>query len=364
MDVWRDRGTGAVLMRLTAGLGGGHALQRQQALEAMVKAFDGLDAYKKAFDDHKKALEKYTTDYEAYLSFYRKKKEGEKAGGATAPPAGATPPAPPTGNPPAGGDRPRGRRGEGGGRGNQGNGGGVFPDPSDEVLATGAQDPKPEPPKTEASKQDPAPAANAPKSEDKPPAKPEFPKAPPRDPAKDALTRVLDGSLALRIEAIRADEIRAALAMARAKKLPLVILEQAYGAATVAAELATAGVSCVLTELLPASLPREADELDPTKLPAQLHARGVPFAIATGSARRASLLPLMAAAAIGQGLDAEAALRAVTLTPAELLGIAKDTGSLQAGKLADLIVTDKPLFASDSRVLRVLSAGATTWEAK
>lgn len=359
VEVWRDRGIGAVLMRLTAGLGGGHALQRQQLLEGLVRAFDGLDTYKKAFDDHKKALDKYTADYEAYLSFYRKKKEGDKP---ASPPAGTTPPPPPTNPPAPGGDRPRGRRGEGGGRGNQGNGGGALPDPA--VPTDAAQDPKPEPSKSEPPKQDPAPAANTAKPDDKPPAKPEYPKAPARDPAKEALTKVLDGALALRIEAIRPDEIRAALAMARTRKIPLLILEQAYGAAAVAAELANAGVTCVLTEILPASLPPQTDTLDPTGVPAQLQAQGVPFAIATGSARRAGLLPLMAATAVGAGLDPEAALRAITLTPAELLGIAKDTGSLQAGKLADMIVTDKPLFASDARVLRVLSAGATTWEAK
>ena len=120
----------------------------------------------------------------------------------------------------------------------------------------------------------------------------------------------------------------------------------------------------VLTEVLPNSMPELYKDFDPTALPAKLQAAGVPFAIASGGARRASLLPMMAAAAVGKGLDRDAALRAVTLTPAEILGVAKDTGSLQAGKFADLMVCDRPLFASDSRVLFVLGKGRTEYEVK
>ena len=90
----------------------------------------------------------------------------------------------------------------------------------------------------------------------------------------------------------------------------------------------------------------------------------LPFAIASGRARLAPLLPLMAAAAIGRGLEPAAALRAITLTPAEILGIAEDTGSLKRGKYADVLVTDGPLFATDSRVLMVVAKGRTEFEAK
>jgi imidazolonepropionase-like amidohydrolase len=73
---------------------------------------------------------------------------------------------------------------------------------------------------------------------------------------------------------------------------------------------------------------------------------------------------MVAAAAVGAGLDRDQALRAITLTPAEILGIAQDTGSLQPGKLADVLVTDRPLFASDSRVLLVLARGRNEFEVK
>ena len=70
----------------------------------------------------------------------------------------------------------------------------------------------------------------------------------------------------------------------------------------------------------------------------------------------------MAATAVGNGLDASAALRAITLTPAEILGVQKDVGSLQQGKLADLLICDRPLLQSDCRVLAVWSAGAVQYE--
>ena len=111
---------------------------------------------------------------------------------------------------------------------------------------------------------------------------------------------------------------------------------------------------------------KKLDEILPpaTLAPRQLHDAGVAFAIATGSARRAPLLPLMAATAVGHGLDRDAALRAITLTPAEILGIQADTGSLSRGKYADLVVFDRPLFQSDSHVLLVLGKGRTEFEVK
>jgi imidazolonepropionase-like amidohydrolase len=73
---------------------------------------------------------------------------------------------------------------------------------------------------------------------------------------------------------------------------------------------------------------------------------------------------MLAAAAVGGGLPRDQALRAITLTPAEILGVSKDTGSLQAGKYADVLVTDRPLFLTDSHILLVLAKGRTEYEVK
>ncbi|HZT54672.1 MAG TPA: amidohydrolase family protein, partial [Burkholderiaceae bacterium] len=232
------------------------------------------------------------------------------------------------------------------------------------AQAEATQEPKP------AEKQEPKPAENKPQeggaapAQDKAPERPKYPKEPAHDPVKDALLEVLDGTLPLRVEAHRPDEIRQALALAADKKVPVLVLEQPFAAASCAADLANAGVACVLADVWPTQLPKPYDAYDLTALPAALQQQGVAFAIATGSGRRAGALPLMAACAVGRGLDETAALRAITLTPAEILGVQNDVGSLQAGKLGDLLVTDRPLFASDCRVLAVLAAGVTQFQAK
>lgn len=362
-----DKDKAGLQVRLTMGPVPSHPIQRLQLAEGAGQAFAGLDAYEKTFTEHQKALEKYTKDYEAYLEHFRKQKppeakaEGAKAEGAKPEEKGAKEGAPAADKttPPA---KEKGT-GEGTPPGGQGGNGG-------KAAELAAQDPKPAP----QPGQQPAPAAppaagteapkDAPKPDAKAPEKPKYPAPPAKDPVKENLLAVTKGKLPLRIEAHRSDEIRSALAMAKTRSLPPVVLECAYGAAPIARELADAGTTLVLLDVLPGEMPSLYEDFDVPALPAALAREGVAFAIASGSARRGRWLPLMAALAVGHGLDEATAIRSITLTPAEILGVAKETGSLERGKLGDLVVTDKPLLASDAKVLHVLSAGTTVWEAK
>jgi imidazolonepropionase-like amidohydrolase len=73
--------------------------------------------------------------------------------------------------------------------------------------------------------------------------------------------------------------------------------------------------------------------------PGLLAAAGVTVAIATDHpVVPVHLLIVQAALAVREGLDRETALRAVTITPARIMRIADRTGSLEAGKDADLTV--------------------------
>ena len=90
----------------------------------------------------------------------------------------------------------------------------------------------------------------------------------------------------------------------------------------------------------------EHDPYDsPYSNPSRLHAAGVTVAIHSvsqgGSSEATSSrnLPFEAATAVAFGLPEEEALRAITLTPARVLGIADQVGSLDAGKRANLVVT-------------------------
>ena len=397
---WAGRERAALQLRMTQGPGASHALQRQQQLQQASSLFEGLDEFRKARTEHEDAVKKYDKEFADYLAWHQKKKDAEakkdgdaKGGdGKAATPANGEP-KPAEGSPatpPPAGDAPpgEGRRRRGGGPPREeppkndppkapGDGTDAGEATLAEVLALmrpaatqdpKPQDPKPEAPKAEPAKPDPAKAdgkpAGAGDSKDEAPKRPTYPKAPARDPQKDALLAVLDGELPLRIEAHREDELRAALALQTTHQIPVLVLEQAYGAGTLARQLGERGTAVVLTDVLPMRLPRPYEHYDVAALPNVLQQAAVPFAIATGDARAASLLPLMAATAVGAGLPHDAALRAITLTPAEILGIQQDTGSLQAGRFADVLVCDRPLFATDSRVLLVLAKGQPEFEAK
>jgi len=75
-------------------------------------------------------------------------------------------------------------------------------------------------------------------------------------------------------------------------------------------------------------------------LPLQLHRAGVKFCIACGGASSIRNLPYHAAKAAAYGLPKDEALKAITLYPAQIMGVVDLVGSLEKGKDATLIVTD------------------------
>ncbi|MFN3596513.1 MAG: amidohydrolase family protein [Rubricoccaceae bacterium] len=90
--------------------------------------------------------------------------------------------------------------------------------------------------------------------------------------------------------------------------------------------------------------------------PAALAAAGVPFAFATLEARPADVrrnLRRMIAA----GLSPEAALGALTTEPARLLGLERQLGTVEAGKVGNLVLTTGDYFAENTRVRYVLVEG-------
>jgi N-acetylglucosamine-6-phosphate deacetylase len=62
--------------------------------------------------------------------------------------------------------------------------------------------------------------------------------------------------------------------------------------------------------------------------------------------------------AVKRGLDEQVALASITQTPAKLFGVEDQIGSLEKGKLASLVVMDKPLFENKSKVLETWVAGS------
>jgi imidazolonepropionase-like amidohydrolase len=96
-------------------------------------------------------------------------------------------------------------------------------------------------------------------------------------------------------------------------------------------------------------------QLAPTT-PAVLAKSGATFALVSGSGKAGDFLPGIRKA-IENGLSAEDALRATTLAPARIFGVDRQLGSLERGKIANVVISDKPLFAKDAKVTRVFVDG-------
>lgn len=106
-------------------------------------------------------------------------------------------------------------------------------------------------------------------------------------------------------------------------------------------------------------LPRkESDPYDAAYANAGLlHQAGVRFAIVSDDASQARNLPYEAAMARAYGLPADAALRAITLSPAEIFGVAARMGSLSPGKDANLVVATGDIMDHRTQVTHVLIDG-------
>ncbi|HKN74823.1 MAG TPA: amidohydrolase family protein [Candidatus Acidoferrum sp.] len=91
--------------------------------------------------------------------------------------------------------------------------------------------------------------------------------------------------------------------------------------------------------------------------PAALAKAGVPFAFYSGGITAPKDILKAAKKSIDAGLAPDAALRALTLTPAEIFGVADRTGSIETGKIANLVVADGDLFAEKTKIKMVFVDG-------
>jgi len=91
--------------------------------------------------------------------------------------------------------------------------------------------------------------------------------------------------------------------------------------------------------------------------PAALATAGVKFAFYSGGIAAPKDILKAAKKSIDAGLSADAALRALTLTPAEIFGVADRLGSIEGGKIANLIVTDGDLFNEKTKIKYVFVDG-------
>jgi imidazolonepropionase-like amidohydrolase len=179
-------------------------------------------------------------------------------------------------------------------------------------------------------------------------------KAEVRDPAGDVLNQALSGALPVRISATRVTDIDTALEVAEELSLTISI-EEAQEAYKRAELLAKRRVPVLLRPVPPpAGSEPEEYRLDTFT---RLIRAGVQTALLPAAESRSEDLLDSAAFAVRYGAEPGDALRAVTLTPAEILGVADRIGSLEAGKDADLVVLSGPPHEITTRVEKVMVDG-------
>jgi len=196
---------------------------------------------------------------------------------------------------------------------------------------------------------------------------------PENDPALEALVPVVRGEMPAFVEASSENEIRRAARLAKEFNLKLTVVGATEGFQAIDA---LAGQSAVVSTNFPrptemtrwsyrislkppagdsAAWAREGVRLAQGNA-AALHRAGVKFALASGGARPADFLGNVRKA-IAAGLPASAALEALTLRAAELAGAGEVLGSIEAGKIANLVVTDGDLLSDSARVRTVFVDG-------
>lgn len=181
-------------------------------------------------------------------------------------------------------------------------------------------------------------------------------KIPERDLGLEVLVKVINREIPLRAHAHRADDIMTAIRIAREFNVDLVI-EHCTEGHKIAKDLAELGYPAVVGPLMTNRSKVELKDKS-FKTPGVLAKAGVKVAIMTDhSVTPIEQLPLCAALACKAGMEIEDALRAITINPAEILGVSDRIGSLEVGKDADIVIWSEHPFIITSRPLYVIIDG-------
>jgi imidazolonepropionase-like amidohydrolase len=185
----------------------------------------------------------------------------------------------------------------------------------------------------------------------------------PKNAKHDALVPAFEGKVPVYFAAHRADDISTALRIAEEFKLkPVIALgTEAY---RMAEQLKKAGVPVIVHP----TMQRAASSMETlhafTGNAALLAKAEVPFAICTGFegyVPKTRVLRHEAAMASANGLGPDRALRAVTIDAAKLLGIEAKHGSIEKGKVADIVLYDGDPFEHATHVTQTLMKGESVF---
>jgi len=118
-----------------------------------------------------------------------------------------------------------------------------------------------------------------------------------------------------------------------------VILNHVTHSASLLDKIAATGLPVIIGPIY--EQPKDDERYDAVfRMPAELAKRGVKIAFASYDAHQARNLPYAAGYAVGFGLSPEEALKAMTINPAQIWGVDKDLGSLEVGKMGNVVVAN------------------------
>lgn len=182
-----------------------------------------------------------------------------------------------------------------------------------------------------------------------------LPEPPPRDFKLQALIPVLNKKMPLMLRANRRDDILTLLRIADEYQLKI-ILNHGAEAYRLADKLAVKKIPVIVGPVFSLQQ-REETSRAQLENAAVLHKAGVKIAFQTGSVRNVSDLIYQAQTAIKHGLPYQAALEGLTINPAEIYGVADRIGSLEKGKIANIVLFRGDPLDSYSKVVLVIIKG-------
>ena len=188
-------------------------------------------------------------------------------------------------------------------------------------------------------------------------------KRPALDMKLEAMIPVIQKKMPLKIHAHRADDILTALRIVKEFDLNCT-LDHCTEGHLILDEVKASGFPALVGPSLGNKSKFELKEKS-FNTPGILNKAGVKIAIITDSpVIPQEYLSLCAALAVKHGLDEMEALKAITINPAEILGIADRVGSLESGKDADLVFVKGNLLSYEAEVKKTMINGEIVYESE
>lgn len=176
------------------------------------------------------------------------------------------------------------------------------------------------------------------------------------NPSMDAMLEVVRGNRHVMIEVNKKADIETAIKWITDNKLNAILtgVKEGY---RVADKIAEAGIPVITGPVM--SIPsRQSDKYDTAYANAgKMRAAGVKVALRTDKYENVRNLPYEAGFAATYGMGTDEALRAITLSPAEMFGVDDQIGSLSKGKMANLFVSDGDPFETRTDILHLFIEG-------